>query len=98
MTRIARSLYADEAHNTHKIVFTLECTWKNNLGAGNTQSIFEYSCHFSEVALQVIWLALQRLWLRNTRAGTRTPACKHEKKTIPHLRIVILNKCPQLGI
>ena len=71
---------------------------KNNLGARNTQSIFEYSCHFSEVALQVIWLALQCLWLRNTRAGTRTPACKHGKKTIPHLRIVILNKCPQLGI
>ena len=82
MTRIARSLYADEAHNTYKIFSrwnVLDCLksepknslqGKNNLGARNTQSIFKYSCHFAEVALQVIWLALQRLWLRNTRAGT----------------------------
>ena len=46
----------------------------------------------------IISLAFWRLCLRNTRTGTCTPACKHRKKTISHLRLVILNKCPQLGI
>lgn len=39
----------------------------------------------------IISLAFWRLCLRNTRTGTCTPACRHQKR-------VILNKCPQLGI
>ena len=45
-----------------------------------------------------VWLAFWRLWLRNNPTTTSTPACNLWKKTIAHLRLVILNKCSNLGI
>ena len=61
------------------------------------------SCHFvaqptALCYITCVWLAFWCLWLRNNPTTTSTPACNLWKKTIAHLRLVILNKCSNLGI
>lgn len=62
------------------------------------------SCHFvaqptALCYITCVWLAFRHLWLRNNPKTTSTPACNLWKKTIAHLRLVILmNKCSNLGI
>ena len=76
------------------------CNGRNNDSARNTRSTFEYSSRFCDVTLNYMTGSSDACG-RETSApatGTSTPACKHGKKTISHIRFVILNKCLQLGI
>ena len=99
-------LYANEAHNKHKIVLWLECTglfeiWTKILFSREKQlRSTKYKEYFWIFAL-FFWCNITSYmagFLTLVGAGTRTPACKHLKKTISHSRMVILNKCSQLGI
>ena len=51
--------------------------------------------------IRVVLLNIRAIFSDGTlhyMAGFLTPSCKHGKKTISHIRLVMLNKYLQLGI